>query len=56
MLVVINNQDMYQYTKGMYVKPLDVPGDVIVIIDPSKTNMAVMVISPWGEIYKCLEF
>ena len=56
MLVVINNEEKYFYTQGMTVKPLEAKGDVLVVIDPSKTNMAVMVSSPLGENYLNIEF
>lgn len=56
MLVVINNKETYHYSKGMVVQPLNVTGDVVIAIDPSKTNMAVYICSPLGETYKCIEF
>lgn len=56
MLVVINNTTRYNYTQGMVVDPLDVTGDVVVAIDPSKTNMAVYICSPTGEMYLGVEF
>lgn len=56
MLVVVNNTDKYNYHQGMYIKPLEITGDVVIAIDPSKTNMAVYICSPTGETYRCVEF
>lgn len=56
MLVVVNNEHYYNYYKGMDVTPLSITGDVVVAIDPSKTNMAVYVCSPTGEMYVGVEF
>ena len=56
MLVVINNMMSFHYHYGDPIKPLACAGDVIICIDPSKTNMAVLIGSPFGEIYSILEF
>lgn len=56
MLVVMNNHLKMQYVRGMYVKPLSVPDGVVITIDPGKTNMAMFIGSPDGEMYVGLEF
>lgn len=56
MEVYINNQGPYMYHAGQYVQPLDSVGDVVVVIDPSKTNMACLVGTPTGEIIQIVEF
>lgn len=56
MLVQINNGPITYFSKGDYVQPLDVMGDVVLCIDPSKTNMACLIGSPFGEVYSIVEF
>lgn len=56
MEVYINNQGPYYYQAGQYVEPLDPVGDVVVVIDPSKTNMACLIGLPTGEIVSIVEF
>lgn len=56
MLVVINNETTYDWSIGMPVPTLDYIGDVVVIVDPSKTNMAVMVGTPDKYILGMVEF
>lgn len=56
MLVFINNEPQPWFKKGDPITPLSIAGDVIVCIDPSKTNMATLIGSPFGEVYTILEF
>lgn len=56
MLVVKNNQEFLSYKLGTPVTPLKESDDVVVVIDPGKTNMAVLFGSPFGEVFSILEF
>lgn len=56
MLVYINNQPQPWFKKSDPIVPLNIAGDVIICIDPSKTNMATLIGSPFGEVYSILEF
>lgn len=56
MLVVENNTHSYNW--GMYgeVRPLKYSGDLVIVFDPSKTNMAVVIGTPSGNILSLVEF
>lgn len=56
MLVVENNIRQYNYSEMSLVQPLQYFGDCIVVIDPSKTNMAVLVGDPTGAVLSIVEF
>lgn len=56
MLVVENNGRPYWYTQTSIVKPLQYYGDCIVVIDPSKTNMAMIVGDMTGVVLGIVEF
>lgn len=56
MLVVKNNTESFYFNKSMIVQPLDISTEVVIAIDPSKTNMAILIGSPFEEIYDILEF
>lgn len=56
MLVVENNTIHKFWGIGDTVHPLDYSGDVIVVFDPSKTNMAMIVGTPDKTILNTLEF
>ena len=56
MLVQVNNGPITYFSRGDYVEPLRVSGDVVICIDPSKTNMACLIGSPFGEVYSIVEF
>lgn len=44
-----------EYSAGNKVQPLQYGGDVIVAIDPSKTNMAMAIGDPWGVVLSYVE-
>lgn len=56
MLVVEQNTTHVQWGIGDDVHPLEYSGDVIISIDPSKTNMALLIGTPTGTILNTLEF
>lgn len=56
MLVVEHNEIFYDWSQGGEVTPLDYAGDVVVAIDPSKTNLAMVVGDPTGQILSTIEF
>lgn len=56
MLVVDHNTYSTHWTLGNGVNPLRYGGDVIITIDPSKTNMAIVFGTPDGYILNVLEF
>ena len=56
MLVVINNESYRQWSVGHKVEPLGYCGDLIIAIDPSKTNMACILGTPNGQILRHVEF
>ncbi len=56
MLVVDNNTYTKFWKSGDKVNPMRYAGDVVISIDPSKTNMALVVGTPDGDILSCLEF
>lgn len=56
MLVVKNNIERFYFNSGDHVTPLNKTSEIVVAIDPSKTNMAVLIGSPFEEIYDIIEF
>lgn len=56
MLVVKNNVEKFYFNNGDHVTPLNKNSEIVIAIDPSKTNMAVLIGSPFEEIYDILEF
>lgn len=56
MLVVENNTTFFNWGIGGTVKPLEYGGEVVVVFDPSKTNMAMVIGTPRGDIITTFEF
>lgn len=56
MLVVEQNTTFVNWEMGKPVSPLQYAGDVVVAFDPSKTNMAMCLMTPTGDILNCIEF
>jgi hypothetical protein len=56
MLVVTNNVHSRWFSSGDNIESLQEAGDVVLVIDPSKTNMAVLIGNPFGEILSIVEF
>lgn len=56
MLVVDHNEVFYQWHRGDAVQPLEYTGDVVVVFDPSKSNMAMVVGTPDGTFLSNIEF
>ena len=56
MRVTINRDSPYIYEKGNYVKPLSYDAEVIVAIDPSKTNTGIIIGNPVGDVLSILQF
>lgn len=56
MLVVIENTQGFFWHAGDPVVPLNHHGEVVVVFDPSKTNMAMIVATPKGEHLAHIEF
>ena len=56
MLVVERNTTFVNWTYGMEVNPFSYTGDVVIAIDPSKTNTAMIIGTPEGHILNILEF
>lgn len=56
MLVVENNRIGINWSIGDTVTPLKYGGDLVVVIDPSKTNMAMLFGTPNGDVLNVLEF
>lgn len=56
MLVVENNKTHVQWRTADVVNPLSYGGEVVVVFDPGKTNMAMIVGTPNGTILNHLEF
>ena len=56
MLVVDHNTHFVEWTIGNEVHPMEYAGDVVVVFDPSKTNMAMVVGTPDGCILNTVEF
>lgn len=56
MLVVENNKTYVNWGLGDSVHALEYSGDVVIVIDPSKTNLALIVGTPMRQILNVLEF
>lgn len=56
MLVVEDNKTHVNWHVGMPVNPMNYGGDVVVVIDPGKTNMAVVISTPQTVVLKHFEF
>lgn len=56
MLVVERNTTFVNWSIGDSVRPMDYSGEVVVVFDPSKTNMAMVVGTPDGTILNSIEF
>lgn len=56
MLVVYHNEYSVDWHIGHIVEPLDYTGDVVISIDPSKTNMAMYIQTPNKEPIDAIEF
>lgn len=56
MLVVEKNTTFVNWSIGTPVRPMDYAGEVIIAFDPSKTNMAMVIGTPDGNILNNLEF
>lgn len=56
MLVVERNKTFVSWGMNDKVKPLQYTGDVVIVFDPSKTNMAMVIGTPDKEILNILEF
>lgn len=56
MLVVEKNTTFVNWSLGSSVNPMEYAGDVVVVFDPSKSNMAMIVGTPKGDILNALEF
>ena len=56
MLVVDHNTIYVNWNLGDIVRPMEYSGDVVVVFDPSKTNMAMLVGTPDGDILNAIEF
>ena len=56
MLVVERNKYQYSWSLHDAVKPLNYRGETVIVFDPSKTNMAVIIGTPTGEVLNQFEF
>ena len=56
MLVVENNQTYVQWSTADIVNPISYGGEVVIVFDPGKTNMAMIVGTPTGQVLNALEF
>lgn len=56
MLVVDHNTYFVNWGLGNTVRPMDYAGDVVVVFDPSKSNMAMVLGTPDGTILNIIEF
>lgn len=56
MLVVEHNEFFHHWSQGYDVLPLAYDGDVVIAIDPSKTNFAMVVGTPTGTVIETIEF
>lgn len=56
MLVSRNNGPLTQWSRGYAIAPLQYAGDVVVVFDPSKTNMAMLIGTPDGTVLDTIEF
>ena len=52
----LNNSSLTFYQTGYQTPILRIKGDVVIAIDPSKTNMALFIGSPFSEHYASVEF
>lgn len=43
------------WEQGDYVTPLETEGEIVVVVDPSKSNTAVLVGSVYGDVYDIIE-
>jgi hypothetical protein len=56
MRVRINNGNNVQYDYGDYVEPLNEEQELLVVADPGKTNMAMVIGNIYGEVLRIYEF
>jgi hypothetical protein len=56
MLYKVNNSEQMFYERGLYTPPLDISQELIIVFDPGKTNMAMIIGTITGEIIMVLEF
>lgn len=56
MLVVFDNLHSTYFNDTSMVEPLKYSGDVVVAMDPSKTNFAMIIGTPEGDIVQIVEF
>lgn len=56
MLIVENNTNFFNWGLGCDVTPLEYYGEVVVAFDPSKTNMAMVIGDPLGNVITTFEF
>ena len=56
MLVVINNSNTFYYTLDSYIEPINTNADLVIAMDPSKTNFAMVVGDPMGNVIEIVEF
>lgn len=56
MLVVEKNTTFHNWSQGNPVHPMDYGGEVVIAFDPSKTNMAMVIGTPDGDVLNVLEF
>lgn len=56
MEVQINTGPRFLYNRTMPVQPLNMRGDVVIVIDPGKTNMAMAIGSPSGTVLCIVQF
>lgn len=56
MLVVDHNTISVQWHIGDPVRPMEYSGEVVVVFDPSKTNMAMLIGTPDKQILNIIEF
>ena len=56
MLIVEHNEVTWHWSPEYGVTPLAYDGDVVIAIDPSKSNFAMVIGTPTGEIIETIEF
>lgn len=56
MLVVERNKTFINWTCEQDLRPMQYSGEVVVVFDPSKSNMAMVVGTPAGDILNTIEF
>lgn len=56
MLVVENNTNFVNWTTAGVVNPITYGGEVVIVFDPGKTNMAMIIGTPDGTVLNHLEF